>query len=247
LAHLGMTLADLGLKGCTLIYRRQTEDMPVATADDGATQEQLERTRATRRKILQNFVQKYQFRFQNQRVPVGFLADDGRLTGLRLAVTQPQNGRVVTLPGSEYEFPSPFVVSSIGSIPEPIPGIQMSGETYRIKDLNTGEVEGLERVFAIGNAVTGQGNILVSRRHGRVVSEHMLEHYLAGTGTGYEEVFAEAASVAAAAMTAVAQRLSRQTPPSAAQIAAIMTEVRRCQARVGYTGTYADWIAKSYQ
>jgi ferredoxin/flavodoxin---NADP+ reductase len=242
LVELGLTLDDLGLKGCTLVYRRRTEDMPIAGFDDEPTPEQMERARATRRKLLQNFALKYLFRFHDQRVPVGFLANGGALTGMKLAVTELREGRVATLPGSDYDFPSPLVVSSIGSIPEPIPGISMAGETYRIRDLRTGQLEGLERVFAIGNAVTGRGNILASRRHGRIVSEHMLENYLMGTASGYEEVLADAASDAEAKMTAVAEHVSAQEPLTHERLAAIMARVKGLQARVGYDGDYRRWV-----
>jgi NADPH-dependent glutamate synthase beta subunit-like oxidoreductase len=244
LGELGLTLSDLNLKGCTLIYRRRTEDMPVAQPDENATPEQMETTRATRRKLLNNFSQKYLFTFQNQRTPAAYLAEDGHLTGLRLAATEANNGRLIMVPGSEYEFRSSLVVSSIGSIPEPIPGIQMNGEVYRIKDESTGEVEGHERVFAVGNAVTGRGNILASRRHGRVVSQHMLEHYLQGTASGYEEVLQDAASEMAAKMSAMVERLARQAPPSPATVAAALARVKSLQKRVGYSDGYAQWIER---
>ncbi|MFI5341579.1 MAG: hypothetical protein ACHQ7N_17290 [Candidatus Methylomirabilales bacterium] len=172
----GLSQADLGLKGCSLIYRRRIEDMPLAEVPEGATPSQMEKTRTTRRRLLQNFAEKYLFAFQDQRAPVGYLVDGDRLAGLTLAATEVKGGRAVTLGQTAHEVPSRMVVSSIGSIPEPIQKVQMRGETYRIKDPRTGEVEGLDGVFAVGNAVTGKGNILASLKHGRVVSQHMLEH-----------------------------------------------------------------------
>lgn len=241
LERFGLTLAALGIQGCTLIYRRRTEDMPVAEADD-ASPEEIERTRATRRKLLNNFAKKYLFNFRDQCMPVGYLAEGDCLTGLRLAATQGQNGRLITVPGSEYDFASRYVVSSIGSIPEEIPGIRMHGEVYRIKDEQSGEVEGLDRVFAVGNAVTGRGNILVSRRHGRVVSQHMIEHYLMGTASGYEEVLRDAAAETVTKMSAVADRLAAYAPLPPENVDAIMAKVRALQERVGYPDDYRRWI-----
>lgn len=146
--------------------------------------------------------------------------------------------------GKGFCYQNALVVSSIGSTPEPIPGIQMKGEVYRIRDESTGEVEGHERVFAIGNAVTGRGNILASRRHGRVVSQHMLEHYLQGTASGYEEVLEDAASEMAAKMGAVMERLARQAPPSPETVTAALARVKALQKRVGYSDTYAQWIER---
>jgi hypothetical protein len=242
LDELGVSRADLGLQGCTLIYRRRVEDMPLAEIPEGATPPQAEKARATRRRLLQNFVEKYLFAFQDQRVPVGFLADGDGLAGLRLAATELAGDRVVTLEGAVREVPSRMVVSSIGSIPEPIQGIQMHGEVYRIKDLWTGEVEGLDGVFAVGNAVTGKGNILASRKHGRVVSQHMLEHYLLGTASGYEEVLADAAADARERVSAVADRVTGQAPLPAEWVADILLKVQALQERAGYPGNYPQWI-----
>ncbi len=243
LERLGLTLADLGLRGCTLVYRRRTEDMPVAEAD-GTSPEEIERARATRRKLLNNFAKKYLFNFRDQCTPVGYLADGDRLAGLRLAATQGQNGRLVIVPGSEFEFSSRYVVSSIGSIPEEIPGLRMQGEVYRIKDEQTGEVEGLEKVFAIGNAVTGRGNILVSRRHGRVVSQHMIEHYLMGTASGYEEVLRDAAAETSAKMSVMAERLAQHAPLPPEKVDDLTAKARALQERAGYPGDYRQWIER---
>lgn len=244
LDDLGLMLADLGLRGCALYYRRRVEDMPLAETPENATAEQMERARATRRKLLQNFAEKYLFRFQDQRVPVGYLAGGDRLAGLTFAATEVQDGRAITLSGTEQDVPSPLVVSSIGSVPEPIPGIGMQGEVYRIKEQRTGEMEGLERVFAVGNAVTGKGNILVSLKHGRVVSQHMLEHYLLGTASGFEEVLANAATQTREQMSAVADRLAGQVPLPGRRVADILATVKTLQERVGYPGEYRAWIGR---
>ena len=242
LDELGLSRADLGLQGCTLIYRRRVEDMPLAEIPEGATPPQAEKARATRRRLLQNFAEKYLFAFQDQRVPVGFLADGDRLAGLTLAATEVKGDRVVTLDGTAHEVPSRMVVSSIGSIPEPIQGIQMHGEVYRIKDLWTGEVEGLDGVFAVGNAVTGKGNILASLKHGRVVSQHMLEHYLLGTASGYEEVLADAATDA----QEKSERRGRSGDGTSAAPGRAggrhPAKVKALQERVGYPGDYPQWI-----
>ncbi|MGH7411499.1 MAG: hypothetical protein ACREJ6_10650, partial [Candidatus Methylomirabilis sp.] len=99
-------------------------------------------------------------------------------------------------------------------IPVPLPGIEMRGELYRIKDENSGEVEELPGVFALGNAVTGKGNIQVSLKHGRLVAQHVLK-YLEG-----------------------------QPPLPPAKVAAIETKVKALQEKVGYLGGYKEWISK---
>ena len=244
LAGLGLRLVDLGLRGCTLIYRRRVEDVPLAEVAESATPEQAEKARATRRKLLQNFTDKYLFTFRDREVPVGYLAEGNHLAGLRVAASEVRAGWLVTLDGTVGAVPSRMVVSSIGSIPEPISGLPMQGETYRVKGPRTGELEGLEGVFAIGNAATGKGNILVSLKHGRVVSQHMLENYLLGAASGYEEVLADAATEAQEKVSAVTHRLTGQAPLVADRVADLLRRVKTLQEQVGYPGVYRAWIEK---
>ena len=244
LGERGLSLEALGLRGCTLIYRRRIEDMPVADPPEGATPEQEERTRGTRRKLLNNFREKYLFRIEERLAPLAPTAEGGRLVGLRVKRTAVEDGKVKLLAGQEVELRAALTISSIGSIPEPVLGLRMRGELYPVKDQETGELEGLPGVFAIGNAVTGKGNILVSLKHGRKVSQRMLETYLLGEGSGYEEVLAGAAAEAAGKVAAVAERVGTAPRLSPDRVAAIEEKVRALQARVGYEGDYWAWIAK---
>jgi len=239
----GLTLEALGVKGCTLFYRRTIEDMPLADPPENATAQQLERTRQTRRKLLQNFQERFLFRVQERSVPVGFLTEGDRLAGVTFARTELKGREVTTVPGSEAPVLAPLTVSSIGSIPEPVAELPMAGELYRLKDRRTGEVEGLPGVFALGNAVTGKGNIQASLKHGRLVAQHILENYFSGASSGYEEILEEAAANAREKASLVAGRVRAVPllPPD--RIAAILQAVRTLQAAVGYPGDYRAYIA----
>ena len=79
-------------------------------------------------------------------MPVGYLTHGNSLKGLRVAATEQRGGRVVPVKGAEEEIPSRLVVSSIGSIPEPIEGIPIRGEVYHVRDPRTGELEGMEGI-----------------------------------------------------------------------------------------------------
>jgi ferredoxin--NADP+ reductase len=244
LGELGLSLSELGVQGCTLIARRPVGDMPLAEMPEGVTPEQAAKTRATRRKLLQNFVDKYLFHFLDRTIPVGYLTKADRLAGLRLAAVEVKDEGPAPVPGSHVDHPAPLAVSSIGSIPEPIPGIQMKGSLYRIQDMKTGAVEDLPGVFAIGNAVTGRGNILISQKHGRLVSQNMLEHYLVGTASGYEEVLEGAAAAARDKVEAVAEHLEARAPLPAPKVGEILDRVATLQGRVGCPGDYRVWIAQ---
>lgn len=135
----------LGLRGCTLIYRRRLEDMPLAAVARGATQEQVEWTRAARRKLLLDFKDKYLFNFQERLAPVGVVVAGGRLAGLRFQRTEVRDGAVTLVSAEEVAICAPLVISSIGSIPEPLDGIPMRGELYPVKASETYELEGSSR------------------------------------------------------------------------------------------------------
>jgi ferredoxin/flavodoxin---NADP+ reductase len=242
LEEFGLTLPDLGMRGCLLISRRPMEDLPLSEMPAGATPEHAAATRGRRRKLLQGFLDKYLFRFMDRTVAVDYLTEEDRVAGLRLAAVEIKDDGPVPVPDSHEAFPAPMVVSSIGSIPEPIPGIEMPGSLYRIRDLQTGEVDGLDGVFAVGNAATGRGNILVSQKHGRLVSQNMLEHYFIGKASGYEEVLADATAAARSRVDAVTGRLAQRPPLPSSQVAAILAHVKPLQDRVGYSGNYAAWI-----
>jgi len=51
----------------------------------------------------------------------------------------------------------------------------MDGELLRLADLEHGRVLDFENVFGCGNAVTGKGNLVASRRHASHVASYVLE------------------------------------------------------------------------
>jgi hypothetical protein len=189
-------------------------------------------------------MEKYQFQFQDHTVPVDFIERNHQFAGLRLATAATENERVKIVQGSDRNFYAPLVVSSIGSMPEPIAGIPMQGTLYHVRDNATGELLGLPGVFAIGNAVTGKGNILASARHGRAVSQHILENYLMGTASGYEEVIEDAEAAARSSVGVVINRIAGRPPMSPEAVGEILNRVNGLQSRVNYPGDYAAWRAR---
>ncbi len=176
LARHGLTWEDVGLRGCTLFYRRRIEDMPLTELPPNARPEQIEKAGAVRRRILEKAQSKFLFRVEPLAMPVGLLVEGDRLVGLRFARTRVDaSGRAEVVPGEEWEVRSELVISSIGSIPAPIEGLAMEGELLRIEDFERGKVADYEHVFGCGNAVTGKGNLVASRRHGAQVAAHLAQ------------------------------------------------------------------------
>ncbi len=216
LAAHGLSWLDLGLKGTSLFYRRRIEDMPLAEAPLNANPEEKTKAGALRRKILNNFQTKFLFNFFEQHLPQKAILEKDRLVGLQFVKTQIANSQVKVIPDSETDVRSNLVISSIGSIPEPLPGLPQKGEYYDVQNQDTGEVKGFPFVFALGNAVTGKGNIRVSLLHGRQVAKHAIEQLKANP--------------------------SRMC--SSSKVEQILSKVQKLQQKVGFEGDYKTWRDK---
>ena len=242
----GVRPEDCGVKGCLLIYRRREQDMPLAQPPDNATPEQIAKTESIRQKMLRLAREKYLFRFQERRMTAGLLVEDGRLVGLKVAETRVEGRKAEPIPGSEQELRAPLVISSIGSVPEVIPGVAMKGKYYTFKDEALPQYLGCEHVFGVGNVVTGQGNIRVSLIHSREVTMQVIENYM-GVQSGNPDLsgwFSAAEDRGAAQAMAVEQRVEALPPLSAGAVAQIEDRIRTVQQRVGYTADYDTWIAR---
>ena len=244
----GIQPEELGVKGCFLIYRRREQDMPLAQPPDNATPEQIAKTESVRQKILRLAREKFLFRFQDRRLTTGLIVEGGRLVGLRVAETHVEGRKATPLPGTEHELRAPLIISSIGSVPDIIPGITMKGEYYHYKDWDMGQYAENERVFGVGNVVTGQGNIRASLVHSQHVATRLIESYL-GVGEGAEDtdisgLMAPAEARGAAHAQAVQERIQTLPALSSEQIAEVEKRVRALHEKVGYEGNYDAWIAK---
>lgn len=240
----GLTWADLGVRPCKLIYRRRVLDMPLSDIPAGIDPKRAQALRHARAKILEKAQAKYRFEFQELSLPTGLITAGGRLCGLRLSRTEVVGSEVRVVAGSEHEMRAGLVVSSIGSIPEPLPGIPRRGEVYQYADQKVGLLlEGSTAVFAAGNVLTGKGNIKDSLDSGTEIGHHVAESYLGLADHKiplYEADRARAEHQGHQIGAAVAER-----PPLAAEtVAAIMRRVRERQRAVGYEGKYREWIRR---
>ncbi len=242
----GVDPQSLGVKGCLLIYRRREQDMPLAHEPDNATSDQIAKTERVRQKMLRLARDKYLFRFQDQRLATGLIVENGRVAGLKVAETKIDGRRAEPIPGSEQEIRAPLVISSIGSVPEVLPGVAMRGEYYTFSNEDLPRYAGAEHGYGVGNVVTGQGNIHVSLVHSQKVTKHLADNYLNSSDEDprVPVSFAPAEARAAGQAQAVEQKLETLPGLSPQQIAAIEQRVRARQQQVGYTSDYDSWIAK---
>ena len=242
-AH-GLEFGELELEGCTLVYRRRGEDMPVVGIPEGATEERAEKVRNARRRLLEKAMEKYRFRFEPLAMPDGLLVEDDRLVGLRFRRTRVENGKV--LPTDEvFERRGSCVISSIGSIPDTLGGIPMKGELFDFSEWNLGRLPGFPTVFSVGNVVTGKGNIVASRKHAVAVAEAVIERFLGlaeGSHAGEEALLEGAREEARATAEGIGNEIAKQPPLAPGALEKILTRVRERQRAVGYAGGYRAWI-----
>jgi len=238
----GLTFGELGLKGCTLFTRRAVGGMALTPMPENPTPEEAEKAIRTREKLMQKVQEKFLFKLETNRAPVDKIVQNDRLAGLIFEKTRDENGRLVSLPGSRRAYPAPLVISSIGSLPERIPGLPYDGAIFKVEDKQKGKVAGFKNVFALGNAVTGRGNIRESVIHSRQVAETIIDQFLAVNEQDYSAIFDAAEERARVRISAMMQTLEACELKPEAKVKEILKRVEELQKRVGYDGDYEKWI-----
>jgi hypothetical protein len=205
------------------------------------TPEQLEKAQGIREKLLNNFTTKYLFRFYDCHMPVNKIVRDGKLSGLVFQKTEVIDGKAVPVEGTEHEVEGPLVISSIGSIPELLEGIPSQWQMFKISDMNTCQIEGYDNVFAVGNAVTGQGNIKESFKHGNELSARIMDDSLGWTEEHFE-AYSEITALGVADQAAeIADKFSDSNLLSAEKVGELDGKIKELQQRSGYKGDYSTW------
>jgi len=240
----GLRLEDLGLERCTLFYRRRVDDMPLVAMPDDATPERAEKVRKSRATLLDKAMRKFGFDVQELSVADELMVEDGRLVGMVFRRTRLEGGRVVAT-DETYARRAACVISSIGSIPDPIPGIEMKGELYDFQDWDTGRLADYPNVFSVGNVVTGKGNIIASRKHAERVSIEAIEGFLGvgdDGGGAHNEIHDAKTQAAHRAGEIVADRLQQQSPPTSEVYETTLARIAQRQDAVDYTGNLTSWL-----
>lgn len=241
LDELGYTLADLQIKGCTLFYRRRDIDMPLSPMPV-ETPEHLEKAQHVRKKIMDNFLSKYLFKFEPCWAPVDKVIEDGSLKGIIFQKTRIENGKVIPVEGAFQEFRSPLTISSIGSLPEKIAGIPDRGSTFAVDEDNCCRLEGFENVFALGNAVTGRGNIKESMMHGKEIALDVMDQYLDWQEEDYENWLRTSENQVESQVANIAATIERQRYLSPEVLQSILNRIESLQQAAGYPGNFDQWV-----
>jgi ferredoxin--NADP+ reductase len=239
-----LSWAGLAVAPCKLYYRRRVIDMPLSDIPPDAPAKRADALRQARAKILEKAMRKFLVEFHERRAPTGLVVEGGRMVGVEFSATEVTDGQVRILPDRRETARAELTVSSIGSIPEPIPGIPQKGEVYAYLDAASGLlIEGATAVFAAGNVLTGKGNIKDSLASGTEVGTRLAESYL-GLSDEPLPLTEGARQEAHAEGETIARAVEVRPKLAAAQVDAILTRVRERQRAVGYEGNYRAWIAK---
>ena len=167
----------LGIEGVSLIYRRNARDMPLKSPKDN-TPESIEKAKDVSERLLQTYLDKYKFKFIPLSVPFDFIEEENTFKGLVIQKVELINGKVIPLDNQKEIIKSELLISSIGSIPDQIEGLEYEWSSLKMKEEEDYHVFGYDNVFAVGNAVTGRGNIQESRQHGRTITKEIIDKHL---------------------------------------------------------------------
>ena len=244
LNDLGLTLDDLGLKGATLYTRQRVVDMPLAPMPDDADDATMEKVYNVRKKVLKLATDKFLFKVVDNLMPVDKIVRNDRLVGLKFQRTKTERGVMEIVADEFVNIEVPLVISAIGSIPELIPGVPTKGETYRVLDIESGQLEGFDNVFILGNAVTGRGNIRDTQQHGRKVTERIVDQFMARGEEDYQELFDRAESLTDLRLSSIGEKIMSFTPLSDEKVQNLENKIAELQKKSGYDGNYAQWIKK---
>jgi NADPH-dependent glutamate synthase beta subunit-like oxidoreductase len=241
LQELNLTPGSLGLKGCTLFYRRRAINMPLTPIRADADERRLKKAYEVRQRMIDKLQNEFLFKFYECHSPVEKIVEGDRLAGLVFQKTEVVDGKAKPIAGAFVEVRAPLVISSIGSIPELIPGVPAKGTVFKITDEATGQIEDYPNVFALGNTVTGRGNIMDSRKHGIQVGKHVLEDFLGWKEEYHQALAAEKTEQVAAKVSEINAHLKEKSLLTAEQITSILSKVKERQQQVGFDGDFEKW------
>lgn len=241
LAEFNTNLEALEIEPPVLVYRRNAEDMPLKSPIDD-TLENIEKAKVVSKKLLEKYLEKYMFKFIPTSTPIGYLEENDTFKGMVFQKMKSVNGKLI--PTAEtFELKSELLISSIGSIPEKIENLTYQGDSLKLKDQSEYSVYGYSNVFAIGNAVTGKGNIQESKQHGKqmtekIISQHLTEDALEDWLMVYNK---EITGQVKKNVVSIIEDIKNLKVPSEKVILAMESKIANLQKKVGYKD-YESWI-----
>jgi ferredoxin--NADP+ reductase len=237
-----VTFEELNINGVTLVYRRNAEDMPLKSPKDD-TQKSIQAAREVSKKLLEKYKEKYKFKFKPLSVPIDYIEENNSLKGILLQKVKLYNGRIVPIENETETLRSDMFVSSIGSIPEQLDGLEYEWSYLKMHKEVDYHVFGYDNVFAVGNAVTGRGNIQESKQHGKQITKKIIDLHL--TDDAFEEWLTNLnesiKSKVSEQITSIIDEISSKEVQPDDIIQNILDKTKSLNNLHNYT-TYQDWV-----
>jgi NADPH-dependent glutamate synthase beta subunit-like oxidoreductase len=246
----GTSLQELKIEPCTLFYRRDGEDMPLYPRRNNSP-EGIQQARRVSEKLLDNYLVKYLFKFEPRSLPKTVIDEGGEFKAMIFQRVDIVDGKLHEIEGDTYEFRTDLLISSIGSLPKETPSLPIEGNQLRTYGEFGCRIEGFDNVFAVGNVVTGRGNILESRKHGRQTTDRIIEEHLDTIsqtdpmGQKYEDLFRNIESDVERKISNIETTLSEEKVHTDEEINFILAKTKELQERVGYDGNFDAWVKKN--
>jgi len=110
-----------------------------------------------------------------------------------------------------------------------------------VESEDTGKITGFENVFALGNAVTGKGNIRASRLHAKRACDR-----IAGEFLNWEEEDSRRLQTAldSGNREEIRRLVREKNLVPAEKIELIRRQIRELQKKTGYDGNYEGWVSR---
>lgn len=236
---------ELQIGKAKLVYRRTSRDMPLKSPKDD-TPESIESARNVSEKLLNKYVEKYLFEFVPKSIPVNYTQKETNLSGVIFQNVAIENGKVKPIEDSFFKIKTTMLISSIGSVPEQIDGLEYEWSSLKMHENEGYHVSGFENVFAVGNAVTGRGNIQESKQHGKgmtalIIDKHLTEDALEKWLTSLNN---EIINTVDKQLNNIVEKISKQKNQPEKIIQGILDRTDTIQKKVGFTN-YESWIEKN--
>jgi len=237
-----LSIDSLNMQKVKLVYRRNGRDMPLKSPKDN-TKESVEAAKGVSEKLLSKYLEKYLFEFIPLSIPVDFTEKDNKLTSVIFQNVASENGKIKLIDESFFEIKTDMLISSIGSVPEKMEGLQYDYSSLKMRDEADYHVFGYDNVFAVGNAVTGRGNIMESKKHGKQMTELIIDKHL--TEDAFEKWLInhnnQIVSKINEQISNIVKEISELEIQPETLIQEILDKTDAIHQKMGFTN-YADWV-----
>ncbi len=236
---------ELEIVKAKLIYRRTAKDMPLKSPKDDS-KESIVIAKKVSEKLLKKYQEKYLFEFIPLCIPVDFIEKESKLNEIIFQKVQVINGKIEPIANSFLNIKTEMVISSIGSVPEKIEGLHYDYSSLKMRDQADYHVFGFDNVFAIGNAVTGRGNIQESKKHGQQMTEKIIDNDL--TDEAFEAWLINhnnnIRSMVAKQLDSIVKEISEAKIQPESLIKEILKKTDSIHTKIGYSN-YISWANKN--